>query len=170
MHIFGFKIDVVSRDGLPLYWMRYDLKSSNDDAWVDIYYTQSADSYIHEPYFSVYSNTLFPPAYPSDKVLNWTKDFLERYHTYQNNASYVPDMQRTLDLVDHIQPLNVTRGDMKLQIDIKEFTEQDIYTTLRFSPLNSTAKDSDDVLTFEFHNGVMLHFSNWYGVNRSQVQ
>ncbi len=160
------QLDVASSNGLPLYLMKYDLKASNDEAYVDIFYTKANDTYIHESYFHVHSDTLFSPAYPTDKVLNWTKSFLERYQSFRNNASYVSEMRKTLDSVDHIQPLNVTSGDIKLQITIKQFTEQDIYTTLKFAPANSTAHDLDNNVTFEFHNGVMLDFSDWYGVIR----
>ncbi len=159
------QLDVVSSNGLPLYLMQYDLKSPDDEAYVDILYTKSNSTYIHEPYFSVRSNTLFSPAYPSDKILNWTKSFLERYQNYQSNASYLLEMRQTLELVNHIQPMNITNGDTTLQIVIKQFSEQDIYTTLKLSPINPTARDLDKAVTFEFHNGVLLDFSDYYGIS-----
>ena len=160
------QLDVASSNGLPLYLMTYDLRSSDDEAYVDIFYTGENNTYTHEPYFQVRSDTIFSPAYPSDKVLNWTKAFLERYRAFQNNASYVSEMCVVLDAIDQIQPLNVTSGGTALQIAIKQFNEQEIYTTLKFSPTNSTAHDYDNAVTFEFHNGALLHFSDWYGVTR----
>jgi len=162
--------DVASTNGLPLYLMRYELKSSDDEAWVNILYTKANDTWIHEPNFDVYSNTLFSPAYPTDKVLNWTKAFLERYQGFQNNAPYLSEMREVLDTVDHIRPLNTTNGGINLQITIKEFSEQEIYTTLRFAPANSTAHDYENAVTFEFHNGVMLDFFDWYEISHRQVQ
>ena len=156
------QIDVASSNGLPLFLIKYELESSDDEASVDIFYTKANETYIHEPYFGVHSNTLFSPAYPTAKVLNWTKSFLERYQSFQSNASYVFEIRKTLDSIEHIKPLNVTKGDIKLQITIRQFTEQEIYTTLAFSHANSTAQDSDNQLTFEFHNGVMLDFWDWY--------
>jgi hypothetical protein len=156
--------DVASTNGLPLYLTRYELKSSDDEVWVNILYTKANDTYIHEPNFDVYSNTLFSPAYPTDKVLNWTKAFLERYQDFQNNAPYLSEMREILDTVDHIQPLNATSGGINLQITIKEFSEQEIYTTLRFAPANSTAHDYENAVTFEFHNGVMLDFFDRYEI------
>ncbi len=76
------------------------------------------------------------------------------------------EIQKILDTVDQIRPLNVTSGDISLQITIRQFTEQDIYTTLKLSPANSTAHDYDNAVTFEFHNGAMLDFFDWYGVTR----
>lgn len=160
------QIDVASSNGLPLFLIKYELESSGDNASVDILYTKANETYIHEPYFSVHSNTLFSPAYPTDKVLNWTKSFLERYQSFQNNASYVFEMRKTLDSISRIEPLNVTKGDIKLQITIRQFSDQDIYTTIKFAPANSTARDVDDAVTFEFHNGVMLDFCDWYGAIR----
>ena len=72
-------------------------------------------------------------------------------------------MRKSLDNVDHIQPLNVTSGEIKLQITIKQFTKKDIYTTLQLAPANSTAHDLDNAVTFEFHNGDMLDFSDGMG-------
>ena len=88
-YYFAPQLDVASSNGLPLYLMQYDLKSSDDQANVDIFYTKANVTYTQEPYFNVYSGTLFSPAYPTDKVLNWTKSFLERYQNFRNNASYV---------------------------------------------------------------------------------
>jgi hypothetical protein len=163
---FWLQWDVVSSNGLPLYLMRYELEASDDDGWVDIYYTKANDTYTHEPYFSIYLDKPFSPAYPSDKVLDWTKSFLERYQNFKDNASYVSEMRQTLNLIDHIEPMNVTNGNISLQIKIREFTQQDIYTTLKLAPANSTAQDFDDAVTFEFHNGAMLYFCDWYGVIR----
>jgi len=158
---FAPQIDVVSRNGLPLYLTRYYLKASDDEGFVNIMYTKANDTYIHE-YFSLYSHTLFSPAYPTSKVLNWTKSFLERYQSFRNDASYISQIRNLLESIDHIQPLNVTRDDIKLQITIKEFSEKEIYTTLKFSPVNSTTRDYENAVTFEFHNGVWLAFWDWY--------
>jgi hypothetical protein len=155
------QVDVVNRNGLRLYLMKYDLTSLDDQAYVEMFYTKVGDDYLPEPYFSVYSSALFSPAYPTDKVLNWTKSFLDRYQNYQTNASYLLEMKQTLNLVDHIQPLNLTSGGITLQIEIKQFTEQDIYTTLKLAPSNSTVHDLDNAVTFEFHNGALLHFSDY---------
>ena len=160
---FAPQIEIVSRNGLPLYLMRYYLKASDDEGFVNIMYTKANDTYIHES-FSVYSHTLFSPAYPTGKVLNWTKSFLERYQSFRNNAAYISQIRNLLDSIDYIQPLNVTRDDIRLQITIKEFSEKEIYTTLKFSPLNSTARDYENAVTFEFHNGVWLDFMDWYEV------
>ena len=160
---FAPRIDIVSRNGLPLYLMRYYLKASDDEGFVNIMYTKANDTYIHES-FSVYLQTLFSPAYPTGKVLNWTKSFLERYQSFRNNATYISQIRNLLDSIDYIQPLNVTRDDIRLQITIKEFSEKEIYTTLKFSPLNSTARDYENAVTFEFHNGVLLDFMDWYEV------
>ncbi len=160
------QLDVASSNGLPLYVMTYDLRSSDDEAYVDIFYTGENNTYTHEPYFRVRSDTMFSPAYPSDKVLNWTKAFLERYQNFRNNASYILEIRRILGAIDRIRPLNVTSGDISLQITIRQFTEQDIYTTLKLSPANSTAHDYDNAVTFEFHNGAMMDFFDWYGVTR----
>ena len=163
---FWLQWDVVSSNGLPLYLMRYELEASDDDGWVDIYYTKANDTYTHEPYFSIYLDKPFSPAYPSDKVLDWTKSFLERYQSYKDNASYVSEMLQTLNLIDHIEPMNMTNGNISLQITIREFTQQDIYTTLKLTPANTTTQDFDNAVTFEFHNGAILSFCDWYGVNR----
>ncbi len=160
------QLDVASSNGLPLYLMTYDLKSFDDEAYVDIFYTGTNNTYTHEPYFQVRSDTMFSPAHPTDKVLNWTKAFLERYQNFRNNSSYIFEIRRILNTVDQIRPLNVTSGDISLQITIRQFTEQDIYTTLKLSPANSTAHDYDNAVTFEFHNGAMLDFFDWYGVAR----
>ena len=160
---FAPQIDIVSRNGLPLYLMRYYLKASDDEGFVNIMYTKANDTYIHES-FSLYLQTLFSPAYPTGKVLNWTKSFLERYQSFRNNATYISQIRNLLDSIDHIQPLNVTRDDIRLQITIKEFSEKEIYTTLKFSPLNSTARDYENAVAFEFHNGVWLDFMDWYEV------
>ncbi len=158
------QMDVMSTNGMPLYLMRYELKSSDDEAWVDIFYTKANDTYTHEPNFNVYSKALFSPAYPTDRVLNWTKAFLERYQGFKNNALYLSEMTEILDTIDYIRPLNATSGSMNLQITIKEFSEQEIYTTLKFAPANATALDYENAVTFEFHNGVALDFFDWYGI------
>jgi hypothetical protein len=155
------QLDVATRSGFPLYLMRYDLESPDDKAWVDVYYIKVNDTYIQEPYFDMISENLFSPAYPSDKVLTWTKNFIERYQNI-NNATYIADISKILDTVDQIQPMNVTSGNIKLQITIRQFTEQDIYTTIRFAPINSTAHDFDNAVTFEFHNGRTLNFYDRY--------
>jgi hypothetical protein len=106
------------------------------------------------------SDTLFSPAYPSDKVLNWSRTLLEGYIAYKNNASYLLEMQKTLNSIDYIEPMNRTIGNYTLQITIRQFSEEDIYTTLQFRPVNSTAKDYDDAVTLEFHNGVWFNFAD----------
>jgi hypothetical protein len=163
---FWLQWDVVSSNRLPLYLMRYELEASDDEGWVDIFYTEANDTYTHEPYFSVYLDKPFSPAYPSDKVLDWTKSFLERYQRYRDNASYISEMRQTLNLINHIEPMNLTNGNITLQITIKQFTQQDIYTTLKLTPANTTTQDTNNAVTFEFHNGAMLRFDDWYEINR----
>jgi hypothetical protein len=63
-HNFWLQWDVATQNGLPLYLLRYNLKSSNDEAHVNLFYTKANDTYVHESYFDVNSNTLFSPAYP----------------------------------------------------------------------------------------------------------
>ncbi|MCW4002378.1 MAG: hypothetical protein NWE95_00485 [Candidatus Bathyarchaeota archaeon] len=158
--------DVASSNHLPLYLVRYELEASDDAGWVDIYYTKANDTYTHEPYFSVYLKKPFSPPYPSDKLLTWTRDFLERYQNYKNSASYVSEMRQTLNLINHIEPMNLTNGNISLQIKIRQFTQQDIYTTLKLTPANTTTQDTNNAVTFEYHNGAMLRFDDWYGKNR----
>jgi hypothetical protein len=138
--------------------VRYELKSADDEASVDIFYTKSNETYLHEAYFDMQSNTMFKPAYPGEKVLNWTRDYLEHYTSYRNNAAYMQDICKTFGTVTHLEPMNTTLGNMTLQVTIKEFSEEDIYTTLQFRPANQTAHDYDDAVTLEFHNGVWLNF------------
>lgn len=155
--------DLATYSGLPLYLVRYNLKSAGDEATVDIFYLKSNDTYLHEQYFDIMSNTLFSPAYPSDKVLNWSRTLLEGYTAYKNNASYLLEMQKTLDSINRIEPMNRTLGDYTLQINIKQFSEEDIYTTLQFRPANSTARDYDNAVTLEFHNGAWFNFADNIG-------
>jgi len=121
------------------------------------------DTYIQEPYFDMISEKLFSLLYPSDKVLTWTKNFFEHYQNF-NNAAYLADINKILGTIYQIRPTNVTSGNIKLQITIRQFTEQVIYTTIRFAPISSTAHDHDNAVTFEFHNGLTLNFYDWYGI------
>jgi hypothetical protein len=149
-------------NGLPLLLMSYDLKSPDDNAHVDFFYSQDNGTYTRGSSFTLDSDTLFYPPYPSDKVLNWTKGFLERYQRYQNNSAYVSDIRKTLDTIEHIQSLNTTCGNVALQIKIRQFTEEDIYTTIKFVPANQTGRYPEKALTFEYHNGVMLDFTDYF--------
>jgi len=118
------QIDVASSNGLPLYLMQYDLQTSDNVFHLQLFYTKANETYTIEPYFSFTTDELFYPIYPDDTVLNWTKTFLERYQGFRDNASYIFEMRKTLDTVDHIAPLNVTSGDTKLQIAIKTFSKR----------------------------------------------
>lgn len=148
--------DIASPNG-PLYLVRYSLKSASDETSVDIYYVKSNGTYIHA-YFDMRSNEMFSPAYPGDKVLNWSRGFLERYTIFKNNSTYLQNICATLDTVTHLEPMNTTCSGVTLQITIKEFSETEIYTTLQFRPLNQTAHDYDNAVTLEFHNGVWFNF------------
>lgn len=152
----------VSKNG-PVYLVRYNLKSASDEANVDIFYAKSNGTYMHESYFDMQSHALFAPAYPGDIVLNWTRDFIARYTNYRHNPSYLQEIQRTLETVNHIEPMNKTNSGITLQITIKQFNEEEIYTTLQFRQANQTAHDYDNAVTLEFHNGVWFNFADNIG-------
>jgi len=159
---FAPQTDVASSNGLPLVLISYDLESPQNQVHVDLFYTEGNNTYMLEPYFHISSDTLFYPAYPTDKVLNWTKGFLERYQSFKNDSSYVSEMHKALDTVDHIQPLNITSGNITLQIKIRQFNAEEIYTTLKFQSTDQNMSYPEKAVTFEFHNGAMMDFSDWY--------
>ena len=154
------QFDVASSNGLPLYLIAYDLQTSDNVFHLSLFYTEANGTYLLEPYFSFYTDELFYPTYPDDTVLNWTQSFIERYQTFRNNATYVMDIRKTLDSIDHIEPMNITCANMELQIIIKTFSPEDVYTTLQFTQTEQNTMDSAKSVTFEYHNGRLLNFSD----------
>jgi hypothetical protein len=154
--------DVLGSNG-PLLVMAYDLESSGETVRVHFFYCQNNSTYTREPtFFTLLCDKMFYPPYPGDNVLNWTKGFLERYQRYQSDSAYISAIRETLNTIEHIAPMNTTCGDVSLHIKIRQFTEQDIYTTIKFTPANLNATSPEKALIFEYHNGGMLDFSDYY--------
>jgi len=154
--------DMVSSNGLPITSLSYTLQSSENKVHASFGYTLENGNYTLESYSHIYLDSpafVYPP-YPPDNLLNWTKSFMERYQSFQSDVAYVSEMRKTLDTVDRLEPLNVTSGSIKLQISIKQFNVNEIYTSITFLYTSEGVDYEGKAVGFNFHNGLYAHFAD----------
>ena len=153
---------LVGYNGLPLVTISYDLQSSENKVQAYLNYAKENNSYTLETCSYIYLNStafVYPP-YPTDNLLNWTRGFLKGTRAFKAIKPYISEMRKTLDTVEHLEPLNVTCGNTELQIIIRQFTEDDIYTTLTFLYTSEGVNNTTKAVVFDFHNGLYVNFAD----------
>jgi hypothetical protein len=153
---------LVSSKGLPIVSVSYNLQSSENKVQVCLDYAKENDTYTLESYNHIYldSTAFIYPPYPTNNLLNWTKGFMERYQSFQNYPPYISEIRKTLDTVESLEPFNITNGNIKLQISIRQFDEEEIYTTLTFLYTSEGVDYTSKAVVFDFHNGLTADFAD----------
>ena len=159
---------LVGGNGLPLATMSYDLQSSENIVHADLNYVNKNNSYTLDSFLYTYlgSTAFVYMPYPSDNLLYWTRGFLERYQSFQNDKPYISEIRKTLDTVNCLEPLNVTCGNTKLQITIRQFTETEIYTSLTFLNASEGIDYTSKSVVFNFHNGLSVNFADHWNQSK----
>ncbi len=160
------QICVVSPSGLPLIVMSYTLQSEANQVVAECHFTDNNGTYTLESYSQIYMDApawVYPP-YPPDNLLNWTKGFMERYQNFLGVASHIAAMRNLLDAVDKLEPLNMTSGNIKLQISIHEYNVDEVYTIIKWMCTAEGCDYEDKAVKFEFHNGVYTDFIDVWNV------
>lgn len=156
------QICVVSVSGLPLIVMSFTLQSGVNQVIADFDFTDNNETYTLESYSQIYMDApawVYPP-YPPDNLLNWTKGFMGRYQNSLGNASYISTMGQILEAVDTLEPLNMTSGNIKLQISVREYNVDEIYTSITFVYTSEGVDYGAKAVSFNFHNGLYSDFTD----------
>jgi hypothetical protein len=116
--------------------------------------TQMVDCYTQQ----FENNNFFagpsPDSSLSHDVLNLTRIFLERYENYSAGASYISEMRKAMNAVYVTEPLNMTLGNIKVQISA--LSESYVTITLMYTS-EGIDYDSKEVRLF-FRNGALYYF------------